>query len=89
MRYAEVAATPAGFDRYCSGGAGAPVILTDVPRAAETMARFCTASLRAADSPVANARVRVCKAFSWGKKEMDGRNVEKFLVRKEPEKTRI
>lgn len=73
LRYPEAVATPGGFDAFCTGGAGTPVILTDVPHATETMSRFSASSLRAVDSLAANARVRVCQAFQWGKKEIDGR----------------
>ena len=75
VRYEDVVSA-GSFDRFCGGrssGTGQPVILTDVPRAAETMARFSVKSLRAKNSLVANARVRICKAFQWGKREMDGR----------------
>ena len=36
------------------------------------MSRFSIPSLRAIDSPVMDARLRICTAFQWGKKEIDG-----------------
>ena len=80
VTYASVTANANSFDPYCIGeqnqngiGRGKPVVLTNVPGAKELMDNLCVATLKHAESPLGRIPVRICKAFKWGKQEIEGR----------------
>jgi len=74
VTYESVSADIQGFDRYCMGK-GIPVMLTQVPGSKELTKSLCVRSLRDVENRtnIGLIPVRICKAFRWGKKKIEGR----------------